>query len=83
MIQVFTVVGQVALTSILEIYLGYGFDSRFIPNSLMTYCRNFISALSVQLFIIGSSARYLFRVLFSTVNGDEEKEFLEEGFAKK
>lgn len=49
----------------------------------MTYCRNFISALSVQLFIIGSSVRYLFRVLFSTVNGDEEKEFLEEGFAKK
>ena len=61
MIQVFTVVGQVALASILEIYHGYGFDSRFIP---------------------GSSARYLFRVLFSTVNGDEEKEFLEEGFTE-
>lgn len=37
MIQVFTVVGQVALASILEIYHGYGFDSRFIPNYLMTY----------------------------------------------
>ena len=82
MIQVFTVVGQVALASILEIYHGYGFDSRFIPNYLMTYCCNFISALSVQLFIIGSSARYLFRVLFSAVNGDEEKEFLEEGFTE-
>ena len=48
----------------------------------MTYGCNFISALSVQLFIIGSSARYLFRVLFSTVNGDEEKEFLYEGFTE-
>mgnify|MGYP004475660445 FL=1 len=58
----------------LGVYHGYSFDSQFILNYLMTYCSNFISALSVQLFIVGSSARYLFRVLFSTINGEEEKE---------
>mgnify|MGYP004504271485 FL=1 len=43
-------------------------------------------ALSVQLFIVGPMARYLFRVLFSSTNGVEEekieKELLEEGFAE-
>lgn len=48
----------------------------------MTYCRNFIMALSVQLFIVKPIAEYLFRVLFSIVNGNEEKELFEEGFAK-
>ena len=86
MIQVFTVVSQVALASILGVYHGYGFNSQFIPNYLMTYCRNFLMALPVQLFIVGPIARYLFRVLFSTFNGEEEKEIekelLEEGFAE-
>ncbi|MDO5813634.1 MAG: hypothetical protein Q4Q31_11120 [Bacillota bacterium] len=86
MIQVFTVVSQVALASILGVYHGYGFNSQFIPNYLMTYCRNFIMALPVQLFIVGPIARYLFRVLFSRVNGKDEKEIekelMEEGFAE-
>ena len=86
MIQVFTVVSQVALASILGVYHGYGFNSQFIPNYLMTYCRNFIMALPVQLFIVGPIARYLFRVLFSRVNGKEEKEIerelMEERFAE-
>jgi hypothetical protein len=86
MIQVFTVISQVALASILGVYHSYGFDSQFIPHYLITYCRNFMMALPVQLFIVGSMARYLFRVLFSSTNGVEkekiEKELLEEGFAE-
>lgn len=86
MIQVFTVISQVALASILGVYHGYGFDSQFIPHYLITYCRNFMMALPVQLFIVGPMARYLFRVLFSSTNGVEEekieKELLEEGFAE-
>ena len=74
------------LASILGVYHGYGFDSQFIPLYLITYCRNFMMALSVQLFIVGPMARYLFRVLFSSTNGVEEekieKELLEEGFAE-
>lgn len=84
MIQVFTVVSQVALASILGVYHGYGFNSQFIPNYLIIYCRNFIMALPIQLFIVGPIARYLFRVLFSHTNDQEEieKELLEEGFAE-
>lgn len=85
-IQVFTVVSQVALASILGVYHGYGFDIQVIPHYLLTYCRNFIMALPVQLFIVGPIARCLFRVLFSSVNGEDEKEIekelLEEGFAE-
>ncbi len=63
-IQVFTVVCQVALASILGVYHGYGFTSQFIPNYLTTYCRNFIMALPVQLLIAGPIARGLFRAIF-------------------
>ena len=86
MIQVFTVISQVALASILGVYHSYGFDTQFIPHYLITYCRSFMIALPVQLFIVGAMARYLFRVLFSSTNGVEEekieKELLEEGFAE-
>lgn len=87
MIQVFTVISQVALASILGVYHSYGFDTQFIPHYLITYCRSFMIALPVQLFIVGAMARYLFRVLFSSTNGVEEekieKELLEEGFAEQ
>ena len=63
-IQIFTVVSQVALASILGVYHGYGFTGQFIPNYLSTYCRNFIMALPVQLFIAGPAARWGFRKLF-------------------
>ena len=64
MIQVFTVVCQVALASILGVSHGYGFTVNFIPDYLTTYCRNFIMALPVQLFIAGPIARGLFRMIF-------------------
>ena len=65
-IQIFTVVCQVALASILGVYHGYGFTAQFIPNYLTTYCRNFIMALPVQLFIAGPVARGLFRAIFKS-----------------
>lgn len=63
-IQVFTVASQVVLASILGVYHGYGFTSQFIPNYLVTYCKNFIMALPVQLFIAGPIARWIFRSIF-------------------
>ncbi len=63
-IQIFTVVCQVALASILGVHHGYGFTIQFIPNYLMTYCRNFIMALPVQLFIAGPISRAVFRAVF-------------------
>ena len=85
-IQTFTVFSQVALASILGVWHGYGFTSQFIPNYLTTYCRNFIMAMPVQLFLAGAIARALFRLLFRRVNGTEEKkiekELLKEGIAE-
>lgn len=81
-IQTFTVVSQVAMASILGVWHGYGFTSQFIPNYLATYCRNFIMALPVQLFLAGPIARALFR----RGNGGGEKkigrEVREEGAAE-
>ena len=70
-IQIFTVVSQVALASILGVYHGYGFTSQFIPDYLTTYCKNFIMALPVQLFIAGPAARLIFRTIFRR-NGAKE-----------
>ena len=63
-IQVFTVVCQVALASILGVWHGFGFTSQFVPNYLLTYCRNFLLALPLQLLIAGPIARAVFRGLF-------------------
>ena len=70
-IQVFTVVSQVALASILGVYHGYGFTNQFIPHYLVTYCKNFMMALPVQLFIAGPIARWIFRSIFN--RGEKEK----------
>lgn len=63
-IQIFTVVSQVALASILGTYKGYGFTVDFIPDYIMTYCKNFIMALPLQMLIAGPMARFLFRKIF-------------------
>lgn len=63
-IQVFTVVAQVAFASVIGVYHGYGFTSQFVPNYLVTYCKNFIMALPVQLLIAGPLARLIFRSIF-------------------
>ncbi len=70
-IQVFTVVCQVALASILGLYHAYGFTGQWLPNYLVTYCKNFAMALPLQLFLAGPIARALFRRLFAaTVSTD-------------
>lgn len=85
-IQIFTVISQVALASILGVWHGYGFTAQFIPNYIATYCRNFVMALPVQLFLVGPAARALFRLLFRRVNGAKErsieKALLREGIAE-
>lgn len=63
-IQTFTVIWQVAFASILGVYHGYGFTRNFIPDYLITYCRNFIMAFPLQLIIVGPLARLIFRTLF-------------------
>ncbi len=63
-IQAFTVIFQVTLASILGVWHGYGFDAQFIPNYLLTYCKNFAMAFPLQLVLMGPLCRVLFRVVF-------------------
>lgn len=63
-IQIFTVVWQVVLASVLGVWHGHGFTSNFVPDYIATYCRNFVMALPVQLFIAGPVARRIFGLLF-------------------
>lgn len=63
-IQIFTVVAQVAFASVIGVYHGYGFTSNFIPDYLITYCGNFVMALPVQLLLVGTLARLIFRSVF-------------------
>ena len=63
-IQVFTVVVQVALASILGTYHSGGFNSNFIPVYLTCYCKNFLMAFPVQLLLVGPIARFIFRSIF-------------------
>lgn len=63
-IQTFTVIWQVAFASVLGVYHGYGFTQNFIPDYLMTYCKNFVMAYPLQLILVGLLARLIFRTLF-------------------
>ncbi len=63
-IQIFTVVWQVAFASVIGVYHGYGFTAQFVPDYLVTYCKNFVMALPLQLFLVGPFARWLFRLVF-------------------
>lgn len=63
-IQIFTVVVQVAFASIIGVFHGYGFTNNVVPDYMLTYCRNFVMALPVQLFLVGPVARLIFRSIF-------------------
>ena len=72
-IQVFTVVSQVALMSIMGVVERYGVTSQFIPNYIATYCLNFMLALPAQLFISGPIARMIFRKIFRREKANVEE----------
>ncbi|MGN1319109.1 MAG: DUF2798 domain-containing protein [Lachnospirales bacterium] len=83
-IQIFTVVSQVAFASIIGVYHGFGFTSNIIPNYLITYCRNFYMALTIQLFIVGPLARLIFRKIFLKDNknkGTNDIQYIDEKIA--
>ena len=50
--------------SILGVYHGYGFTANFIPDYIVTYCKNFIMALPVQFIIVEPIVRWIFRIVF-------------------
>lgn len=60
-IQTFTVILMVAFASVIGLFHAHGFSANVIPNYIVTYCKNFIIALPLQLILVGSLARFLFR----------------------
>ncbi len=64
---------QVALASILGVWHGYGFTRQILPDYIMTYCRNFIMALPLQLIIVGPLSHAIFRAIY----GREEQQRLD------
>ena len=64
-VQVFMVVLQVALASILGVWKGYGFTAQLLPNYLTVYARNLLMAMPLQLLFVGPLARGLLRLVFS------------------
>lgn len=74
-IQTFTVVWQVAFASIIGLYHGYGFTANVIPDYIMTYCRNFVMVLPLQLLIVGPLARLIFRSIFIREKGKIARKF--------
>lgn len=64
-IQIFTVLFQVLFASILGTVKGYGLTVNFLPNYLITYTKNFMLALPLQVFIVGPLARKIFRIIIN------------------
>ncbi len=68
-IQTFTVVSQVFFASFIGTYHGYGITVNFLPDYIMTYCKNFIMAFPLQLLIVGPLARLIFRSIILKKKG--------------
>lgn len=63
-IQIFTVILQVALASIIGVHKFFGFTSNFIADYVVVYCRNFLMAMPLQIFFAGPAVRFIFRHIF-------------------
>lgn len=63
-IQVFTVVLQVLLASLLGAYYAGGLTPQFVSAYLTACACNFIMAMPAQLLVAGPAARALFRLVF-------------------
>lgn len=73
LIQIFTVIWQVVFASVIGVYHGYGFTVDFPANYLVTYCKNFIMALPLQLIVVGPLARFIFRCILSRERDGKER----------
>ena len=67
-IQVFTVIFQVLMASVLGAWHAYGFTADFLPNHLTCVCKNFVMALPLQLIVVGPIARGIFRAVVHQKN---------------
>lgn len=63
-IQIFTVLLQVAIASVLAVYLNFGFDEYFLVRYRNSYFMNFIAAFPIQILIAAPLAQKMFGLIF-------------------
>ena len=63
-IQTFTVLTMVALMSIYALFAQNLINNNIICNYIVLYCKNFIMAYPLQIFIVGPLVRNIFRLIF-------------------
>jgi hypothetical protein len=63
-IQSFTVLVMVGLMSIYALFSQNLINSNIICNYIVLYCKNFIMAYPLQIFVVGPIARFIFRFIF-------------------
>ena len=63
-IQTFTVLTMVGLMSIYALFVQHLINSNVVCNYIVLYCKNFIMAYPLQIFLIGPLVRNSFRIIF-------------------
>lgn len=63
-IQTFTVIIMVGLMSIYALFSNNLINSNIICNYIVLYCKNFIMAYPLQIFLVGPIIRNLFKKIF-------------------
>ena len=63
-IQTFTVLVMVGLMSIYALFAQHLVNSNIVCNYIILYCKNFIMAYPLQIFLIGPLVRNVFRIMF-------------------
>lgn len=63
-IQTFTVLLMVSLMSLYALFARHLINSNIICNYIVLYCKNFIMAYPLQIFLVGSLVRNIFRIIF-------------------
>ena len=65
-IQTFTVLTMVGLMSIYALFAQHLINNNIVCNYIVLYCKNFIMAYPLQIFLVGPFVRNIFRIIFKT-----------------
>lgn len=63
-IQTFTVLIMVGLMSIYALFVQHLINKNIVCNYIVLYCKNFIMAYPLQIFLVGPFVRNIFRIIF-------------------
>lgn len=67
-IQTFTVIVMVSLMSFYALFAQQLINKNIICNYIVLYCKNFKTAYPLQIFLVGSLVRNIFKMIFKNQN---------------